>query len=137
MQQLEKDPQQCRQLRQNDEIIRAQIKKLADDEARARNDLELLQAEILKMIDELENLRKIQAGQTIISATNNISNSADASTNNDVADKIAVLEKRISDGEIKIGVAKSQIRQIQDNKIMFENSLAANSEKMRELNCVT
>ncbi len=136
MQLLEKDPQQCRQLRQNDEIIRAQIKKLADDESRARNDLELLQAEMLKMIDELENLRKIQAGAVFASAGRSLVSSAGGIIASDVADKIAVLEKRISDGEIKIGMAKSQIRQIQDNKIMFENSLAANSEKMRELNCV-
>ncbi len=127
MQNQEIDAQQCRILRQADEIFKQQITKFANAAIQEKNKLNVLRSEMSELVDELYKQETLRAP-------------ADGSTGeilaSDISDKISILKNKISILETRISYSAAEVIRFQDKADLAANDAQNNVSKMKDLNCV-
>lgn len=136
MQDQEKDPQRCRELRQNEENISEQIKIFADKEAQARIQLNSMRSELSDVAGELKNMQIIWAGLAASSAGRSLATRGSGLVASDISDKISIAKRKIQELEVRIGLAKSEADLFFNNKTNFILAHDKNVVEIRNLNCV-
>ncbi len=135
MQDQEIDAQQCRILRQADEILRQQITNFASTATQERNNLNLLRSEMSKLIDELYKQEALRATAAIATGGRSLVSSAGGIITSEISDQIAILKSKINTLEIKISYSTAEVRRLQDKADLAANDLEKNAAEMRNLNC--
>ena len=131
----EKDPVRCRDLRIIERDIIDQLAKTQDEQRYEENIIQKRRPELSDMYSKLEQLQEDFATATALSALSRAVGSASGALTR-ISVQIQILKTEIKQLENVIDEAQSKLDNLRTRQRDLENSLKNNTQNMNSLNCV-
>lgn len=136
MQEPEKDPQQCRVLRQNHKEIDRQIDLISSEEEQLRSQLDKLRSELSDINEELKDMQIILAAALIASSGRSLVAAGRGTAVNDISSKISIAKRKRDDLKANITLVVSRVEGLNNTKNRFIYDRDNFAQEMARLNCV-